>query len=78
MVCLLNILSETRWPKEIWKWAPTTRRKRGRPKLSQTRGIKTATNSKACKSQIVMTEDKGCWEAVVDIFRFKTGCIKEV
>jgi hypothetical protein len=45
-------MEEGRWPKEVMKWRPPRRRKRGRPKLTWTEGIRVLMGEK-----VLMEED---------------------
>ena len=47
----LSRMAEERWPKKLWMWTPSQRRKRGRPKSRWKDGIEAAMQSRGLKEE---------------------------
>jgi len=52
-------MEEGRFPKEVMKWSPPGRRKRGRPKLTWAGGIRGLMGEKGLMEEAGMTETTG-------------------
>ena len=52
-------MEEGRLPKEVMKWSPPGRRKRGRPKLTWAKGIRGLMGEKRLMEEDGMTEETG-------------------
>ncbi|XP_030761519.1 uncharacterized protein LOC115886486 [Sitophilus oryzae] len=50
-------MEDTRWPKRVFKWSPTGRHKRGRPRRSWNDGIRQAMRDRNIEEDLVYDRD---------------------